>query len=324
MKCTIIGAGSWWTALGQVLSENGHETRLFSLFQADADSINQKHENFEYLPWVQLHEKLTCSTNLAQTLAGAEIIVLAVPSKGLTSCLRELKPYYAWQPVVLASKGWNASDFSPLSSLITEKLGAVPIIVLSGASHAEEVVKHQPTKVVLASSGKERREKVKNLFHNKRFKCEESEDIVGVQLMGAFKNIIALACGISDGLKYGTNTKALILTEGIQEISKIGSSLKIKPETRKSSAGIGDLYVTCSSVLSRNRNAGRLLAEGHSKAEITGGLINMVAESLYLTEAIAKFLATTNESFPLLDMIIKIVEYNIPAQKAFDLFLESS
>lgn len=321
MQCVVFGAGSRWTALAQTLIQNGNPTILFSLFQEDAELINTRHENVNYLPWVQLHHELTCSTDLQNLLQGDEVLVIAVPSVAVKSCLQNLKPYYQGQTIVLASKGWNASDFSPLSSWIIQTLWKVPFVVLSGASHAEEVVRQIPTGVVLASEQEQLTHQVKKLFQNERFKCSESTDVVGVQLMWAFKNLIALACGVSDGLGYGVNTKALLLTKGIQEVWEIGTFLGADLQTFRSYAGIWDLYVTCSSALSRNRNAGRLLAQGHTKAEITGGLMNMVAEGLYMVETISAFLAQHSFNLPLLEMIIAIVEQKKTVNQAFEAFL---
>lgn len=321
MQCVVFGAGSRWTALAQTLIQNGNPTILFSLSQEDAELINTRHENVNYLPWVQLHHELTCSTDLQNLLQGDEVLVIAVPSVAVKSCLQNLKPYYQGQTIVLASKGWNASDFSPLSSWIIQTLWKVPFVVLSGASHAEEVVRQIPTGVVLASEQEILTHQVKTLFQNDWFKCSESTDVIGVQLMWAFKNLIALACGISDGLGYGVNTKALILTKGIQEVWEIGDFLGADLQTFRSYAGIWDLYVTCSSSLSRNRNAGRLLAQGHTKAEITGGLMNMVAEGLYMVETISVFLSQHSFNLPLLEMIIAIVEQKKTVNQAFEAFL---
>ena len=322
MQCVVFGAGSRWTALAQTLIQNGNPTILFSLFQEDAELINARHENVNYLPWVQLHHELTCSTDLQNLLQGDELLVIAVPSVAVKSCLQSLKPYYQGQTIVLASKGWNASDFSPLSSWIIQILWKAPFVVLSGASHAEEVIRQIPTGVVLASEQEVLTHQVKTLFQNDWFKCWESTDVIGVQLMWAFKNLIALACGISDGLGYGVNTKALILTKGIQEVWEIGAFLGADLQTFRSYAGIWDLYVTCSSALSRNRNAGRLLAQGHTKAEITGGLMNMVAEGLYMVETISAFLAQHSFNLPLLEMIIAIVEQKKTVGQAFEAFLK--
>lgn len=322
MQCTVLGAWSRWTALGQVLIQNWNPTQLFSLSSSEAEIINTQHENPNYLPGNMLHPDLICSTDLQEVLQGAELIVIAVPSAAIKSCLNALKPHYQNQIIVLASKGWDASDFSPLSSLVTKELWNVPLVVLSGASHAEEVIKQIPTGVVLASKEDFLAQQVKVLFENQRFKCALSSDLLWIQLMGAFKNLVALACGISDGLGYGTNTKALILTQWILEISEIAVFIGANPLTFRTYAGIGDLYVTCSSSLSRNWNAGRLLAEGHSKAEITWGLMNMVAEGLYMVATVSQFLKDHKLNSPLLEMIVDIVEQKMIANQAFENFLK--
>ncbi len=231
--------------------------------------ISEQQQNPRYAPGYQLHQEITSRIELEEVMRDAELIVIAVPSQALASCIHSLKPYYHGQILVLASKGWQSSNFSPFSNLIKVVLGEVPLVILSGGSHAEEVMKKNPTGVVLASEKKTDADQVSAFFQNQRFRCHRSPDIIGVQLMGAFKNVIALGCGIAEGLGYGANTKALLLTQGVQELLSIGEVLGTSSETFISFAGLGDLYVTASSPLSRNRNAGRLLAQGHSKEEIT-------------------------------------------------------
>lgn len=323
MKCAILGAGSWGTALAQVLANNGHYPCLRSINQEDCMIIAQERENRSYLPWCLLDEKISCDTNLEKVLVNSDLIVVALPSKALLPSMKQLHPLYQGQPLVLASKGRNASDFSPLSTLIIKTLGELPLAVLSGASHAEEVVKWLPTGVVIASSNLPLAEQVRAFFQNEVFKCCLSSDMVWVQLMGAFKNLIALACGMSDWLGYGVNTKALIFTKGLQETAEIWLSLGAQKETMMSYAGVADMYVTCSSALSRNRNAGRLLAEGHSKQEITWGLMNMIAEGLYMTDSVESFMSTHDLALPLLKMIVDVVNQQIPCASAFENFLHS-
>lgn len=322
MKCAILGAGSRGTALAQVLAKNGHQPCLRSINQEDCTRILQERENPSYLPWCLLDENISCETRLKKVLEDSDLIVIALPSKALPSCLKQLHSLYQGQPLVLASKGRNASDFSPLSTLITKTLGDVPLAVLSGASHAEEVVKGIPTGVVIASSELALAEQIRGFFQNEVFKCCLSSDMIWVQLMGAFKNLVALACGMSDGLGYGVNTKALIFTKGLQETAEIWLLLGAQRETMLSCAGVADMYVTCSSALSRNWNAGRLLAEGHSKQEITWGLMKMIAEGLYMTDAVEFFLSSHELSLPLLKMIVEVVNQQVPCASAFEKFLK--
>lgn len=321
MKCAILGAGSRGTALAQVLARNGHYPCLWSINQKDCDIIAQERENRSYLPWCLLDEKISCDTHLEKVLEDSSLIVVALPSKALLFSMKQLRLFYQGQPLILASKGRNASDFSPLSTLITKSLGELPLAVLSGASHAEEVVKWLPTGVVIASSELALAEQMRDFFQNEVFKCCLSSDIVWVQLMGAFKNLIALACGISDWLGYGVNTKALIFTKGLQETAEIWIFLGAQKETIMSYAGVADMYVTCSSALSRNWNAGRLLAEGHSKQEITWGLMNMIAEGLYMVDSVETFLAKDELPLPLLKMVVDVVNQHVPCASAFEKLL---
>lgn len=323
MRCAILGAGSWGTALAEVLAHNGHIPLLWSLSKEDVLAIKHKRENPSYLPWIILHKAIFASNSLQEILENVSIIILAIPSQALASCLKEIQPYYKGQTLVLATKWRNALDFSPLSSLIKKELNNPPLVVLSGASHAEEVVQKIPTGVIFASEDQKLAYEVRWYFENQRFKGSINTDLIGVQLFGAFKNVVALACGISDGLHYWVNTKALLLTQGCIEITQLSKILGAKTETLNSFAGIGDLYVTCSSSLSRNRNAGCLLAQGYTKEEIGWKLMIMVAEGLKMIPTIQSFLQYTTTPFPLLKMIVEISENPSEAQNIFNRFLQS-
>lgn len=324
MKCGILGAWSRGTALAQVLALNGHQPTLWSISEQDCANIQTKRENSEFLSDILLHDNISCTTSLEEATKKADLIVLALPSFALSSWLQQLKPFYLKQPIVLASKWWSWSDFSPLSSLVFQAFWDVPLVVLSGASHAEEVVKWLPTGVVLASLDLQYAKKIQTYFQNTWFRCDLSSDIIGTQLMGAFKNLIALACGISDGLGYGSNTKAFLIIKGIQEILSIWEFVGANSATLLTFAGIGDLYVTCSSSLSRNRNAGRLLAKWYTKEQITWEMMKMVAESLSMIDMLDTFLEKEEVTCPLLSMIIRIVHEPRGARDSFSSFFEWS
>ena len=325
MKCALLGAWSWWTAIAQVLAGNNHEAWLRSIKESDVKNIMQYRENKEYLPWAELKEWVFCSLNLEEVVNNAEIIVLSLPSHALRSGLDQLKKYYNNQTIVLATKWWRSNHFLPLSTLVEEFLWEdIPLVVLSWASHAEEVVRWVPTGVVLASKDLQQAEKIKTLLQNDWFRCVISEDIVWVQLSWWLKNVLALACWLSDGLWFGVNTKALIITEGIKEIKCIGEQLWIELKSIFSYAGIGDIYVTCSSTLSRNWKAGNALAQGYTKQEIISWKVtNMVCEGLYIIDIFEEYIKTKQMNLPLIETLIGIINGNKDTRKEFENFIKN-
>ena len=326
MKCAILWSWSWGTALSQVLAYNNHTPWLWSISEKEVKDINDKRENTTYLPWVLLRENIHCSLDFEEVISGAELVVFALPSHALHVGIEKLKPYYHWQKLILASK-WRRKDcFQPLSTLIKDWLGEdIPLVILSWASHAEEVVKEIPTVVVLASQDEKLIMEVKNSIQTSWFRCSLSQEVVWVQFAWALKNIVALASWLSNGLGYWINTRALIFTKGIWEIKKLGEYLWISVDALLSYAGVGDLYVTCSSPLSRNRNAWNAIAKGVKKEDILAWKIsNMICEGLYMIDILENFLNENDLELPLTRMLVDIVNYWEEPKWLFDKFLESA
>jgi len=287
-KVAVVGAGSWGTALALVLADNGHEVRLWGHNPSQIDEINQKHTNTKYLGDVILPEGIIGYSSLEEALVEIDMIILAVPTKAIREVLNKITAVHKHPlTVVHVSKGIEPDTFLRISEMIEEEMPEEllkDVVVLSGPSHAEEVSLRHPTTVTASSKRMEAAEKVQDLFINNNFRVYTNPDIVGVEIGGALKNIIALAAGITDGLGYGDNAKAALITRGLAEIARLGTKMGASPLTFSGLTGIGDLIVTCTSVHSRNWRAGNLLGKGHNLQEVLDNM-GMVVEGVRTTKA---------------------------------------
>jgi glycerol-3-phosphate dehydrogenase (NAD(P)+) len=288
-KIAVIGAGSWGSALAMVLADNGHDVRLVGRRQEQMNELNERHTNESYLPNIELPTTIRGYTGMEEALDGVEAIVLVVPTKAMRETVRKIVPYLQKAvPVIHASKGIEPATHKRISEMIAEEDASTnrisSITVLSGPSHAEEVALRQPTTVTVASANDEAAKYTQNLFMNQQFRVYTNPDLIGVEIGGALKNIIALACGVTNGLGYGDNTKAAIMTRGLAEISRLGTTMGAKPLTFSGLSGLGDLIVTCTSVHSRNWRAGRMIGEGLSMDEVLEKM-GMVVEGIRTTQA---------------------------------------
>ncbi len=290
MRAAVIGSGAWGTALALVLLENGHEVTLWSHTQEESDVLRQHREN-PMLQGVSLPEQLELTTDLA-CVKDCQVIVLVTPSFAVRETARKVGLLAdAGTPVVLASKGIEKGTSLLLHQVVEQELGGkCPVVVLSGPSHAEEVGRRLPTAVVVASENRQAALLVQELFMNQRLRIYTSPDIVGVEIGAAMKNIIALCAGCCDGMGYGDNTKAMLMTRGLTEIARLGVAMGARKETFAGLAGVGDLIVTCTSMHSRNRRAGILVGQGKSIGQAMKELGGAVVEGYYAA-ASAKELA---------------------------------
>lgn len=289
MKTAVIGDGGWGSALAMVLDRNGHETTVWGPFEETKAMIQLCGENKTYLPGVQLPKSLRWTTDPAEAVEGAGLVVLVVPSRFYKSTLEVFKPYIpADALVVSATKGLDEKTHERMSA-VAERILERPVAVLSGPSHAEEVARGVPCAVSIAAKDHAVAVRIQELFVNDAFRVYTLDDVVGVELGGALKNVIAVAAGIGDGMGYGDNSKAALMTRGIAEITRLGVALGAKPETFSGLSGIGDLMVTCMSKHSRNRGVGERLGKGESLEQIMGSM-KMVAEGVWNCQA-AKELA---------------------------------
>lgn len=315
---SIIGAGSRWTSLAQVLSDNNHSTLLRSLYEKDINLINQCHINPSYLKEDKLPESISATTDLSLAIQKAEYLILSVPSHALISVVEQLQPHYNNQPIIIATKGLCPSSEFLFSSQISKLLQPSKLAVLSGPSHAEEVIKRMPTRVTIASADREFCKDVATLFSTPYFHCETSEDIVGIQIAGALKNIIALLCGMSDGLGWGVNQKSVLITKGTQEIANIIQQYSWELSTMYGISWLGDVIVTAtSSQFSRNRQAGNFLAQGHSVEEIKSTIMQMVVESFFVLDTLPFLLWEKKSEYPLLSLALEIYQtsYSVAEMK---------
>ncbi|MDZ5471193.1 NAD(P)H-dependent glycerol-3-phosphate dehydrogenase (plasmid) [Bacillus sp. 31A1R] len=287
-KVAVVGAGSWGTALALVLADNGHEVRLWGHNPSQIDEINQNHTNTKYLGDVILPEGIIGYSSLEEALVGIDTIILAVPTKAIREVLNKITTVHKHPlTVVHVSKGIEPDTFLRISEMIEEEMPEEllkDVVVLSGPSHAEEVSLRHPTTVTASSKRMEAAEKIQDIFINNNFRVYTNPDIVGVEIGGALKNIIALAAGITDGLGYGDNAKAALITRGLTEIARLGTKMGASPLTFSGLTGIGDLIVTCTSVHSRNWRAGNLLGKGHNLQEVLDNM-GMVVEGVRTTKA---------------------------------------
>lgn len=301
-KITVVGAGSWGTALAMVLADNGHDVRLWGNRMELMNEINEKHENSRYLPGVTLPANIVAYSSLEEALAGVDTVLLVVPTKAYREVLGDMKELVS-QPMtwIHASKGIEPGTSKRISEVIEEEIPAHlirDVVVLSGPSHAEEVGLRQATTVTSAAKRMEAAEEVQDLFMNSYFRVYTNPDIVGVELGGALKNIIALAAGITDGLGLGDNAKAALMTRGLTEIARLGRKMGGNPLTFAGLTGMGDLIVTCTSVHSRNWRAGNLLGKGCSLNEVLDNM-GMVVEGVRTTKAAHEMAKKMNVEMPI-------------------------
>lgn len=321
-KAGVIGSGSWGTALARVLSKNGHEVTLWSRREEESRMLREERENKSKLPGVKLPDDILCTTDLEQTVEGKDILVLATASPSIRSMAKKMAPYVAaGQLIVDVSKGIEESTLMILTDVIAQEIPQCRAAVLSGPSHAEEVGRDIPTTVVAGAKDRETAEYIQNLFMNKVFRVYTSPDMLGIELGGALKNVIALAAGAADGLGCGDNTKAALITRGIAEMSRLGVAMGGHIETFNGLTGIGDLIVTCASMHSRNRRAGILIGQGKTMQEAMDE-VKMVVEGVNSAKAAKTLAEKYGIDMPIVQEVNQVLFEDKPAKEALaDLML---
>lgn len=321
-KISVLGAGSWGTALAFLLYNNGHQVLLWSALEEEVKMLQEKREHETKLPGVRLPEEIEITTDLEGSLQDPDIAVLAVPSPFTRSTSHRMSPFVQdGQIIVNVAKGIEEHTLMTLSDIIEEEIPNANVSVLSGPSHAEEVGKGLPTTCVVSSHDRETAEYIQSVFMSPVFRVYTTPDMLGVELGAALKNVIALAAGTADGLGYGDNTKAALITRGIAEIARLGIKMGAKLETFCGLSGIGDLIVTCASVHSRNRKAGYLIGKGYTMQEAMDE-VKMVVEGVYSAKA-AKGLAEKYEvEMPIIEEVNKVLfEGKAASEAVIDLML---
>ena len=315
-KVGIIGAGSWGIALSVLLHKNGNEITVWSALEDEIAMLKEFHEQKDKLPGVKLSDDMIFTTDLQNAVVDKEVIVLAVPSPFTRSTSALMKPFVAeGQKIVNVAKGIEEVTLMTLSEIIEEEIPQADVSVLSGPSHAEEVGRGIPTTIVVGSKKKETAEYLQNLFMNEVFRVYISSDVLGIELGAALKNVVALAAGMADGLGYGDNTKAALITRGIAEIARLGVKMGCRIETFCGLTGIGDLIVTCASMHSRNRRAGILIGKGASMEEAMNE-VKMVVEGVYSAKAGYALSQKYDVSMPIVEYVNKILFENMPPSEA--------
>ncbi|MGC6178230.1 NAD(P)H-dependent glycerol-3-phosphate dehydrogenase [Lacrimispora sp. 38-1] len=301
-KIGIIGSGSWGMALSVLLYNNGHEVTVWSALPEEIKEMEQIHRHHT-LPELILPEDMVFTEDLEEAMTGKDLLVTAVPSVYVRSTAKRMNPFCRYgQVVVNVAKGIEETTLMTLSEILEEELPMADVAVLSGPSHAEEVSKGLPTTCVAGASTRKTAEYIQSMFMSEVFRVYTSPDIQGIELGGSLKNVIALAAGIADGLGYGDNTKAALITRGITEISRLGTAMGGKIQTFGGLSGIGDLIVTCASMHSRNRRAGILIGQGKSMEEATRE-VKMVVEGVYSAKAALALSQKYEVSMPIVEQV---------------------
>lgn len=315
-KIGIIGAGSWGIALSVLLHNNGHEITVWSALEKEIEMLNRDHEQKEKLPGVKLSEDTCFTTDLAQAVDGKDILVLAVPSSFTRSTAHLMKAHVATDQIIVnVAKGIEESTLMTLSQVIEDEIPQADVAVLSGPSHAEEVGRGIPTTIVVGAGTKKTAEYIQNVFMSDVFRVYTSPDVLGIELGAALKNVVALAAGIADGLGYGDNTKAALITRGITEIARLGIAMGGKFETFCGLSGIGDLIVTCASMHSRNRRAGILIGQGKTMDEAMDE-VKMVVEGVFSAKAAMGLAQKYGVELPIIEQVNEVLFQNKSADAA--------
>lgn len=314
MKIAVMGSGSWGTAIALLLAKKGNQVYLWSWIQEETDRLNRDRENKEFLAGIKFPENIICTHDMGECIEGAEVIVTAAPSPATRTTAKGMAPFVAeGQKIVNISKGLEGN--LRLSQVYKEEIPQADVSVLSGPSHAEEVSRGVPTTVVVASETKETAQFLQDVFMDKTFRVYTSEDIIGVELGGALKNVIALCAGISDGLGYGDNTKAALITRGIAEITRLGVAMGAQASTFAGLSGLGDLIVTGTSTLSRNHTAGELIGKGMKLPQVLE-TVHMVVEGVNTSTAAYNLGKAYNVVTPIIDEAYNVLYCDVDPRVA--------
>lgn len=320
----VIGAGSWGTALATVVAGKGHQVKIWDIDDKHLGSMEENRENVNYLPGVPLPENIAVAYTTEEAVKDADVVLFSAPAQHFRSALSSAKPYIGKDSLIInVAKGIEQKSLARMSEIAAEELDMDRYVVLSGPSHAEEVGRRLPTTVAAASRNLDAAEAIQELFMTDRFRVYTTEDVVGVELGGALKNIIALGAGVSDGMGFGDNAKAALMTRGLAEITRLGLKLGAKPETFAGLTGTGDLIVTCTSMHSRNRRCGIMIGEGMSPSEATEK-VGMVVEGMFTTEAAYELARREGVEMPITEAIYKTIQGEITAAEAVGILMGRS
>lgn len=316
MKITLCGGGSWGTAIARLLSNKGHELNFYIRNKEVIEDIRKNKENTKYLPGAKFEKEINLTNNLDSVLEDIDVFIIAVPTSSIREVLTSIKGKISKDVIIVnLSKGIEVESLDRISEISSEILKDNPFVALSGPSHAEEVGKDIPTTLVASSENLKVAQTIQHEFSTPIFRIYTNPDLVGVEMGGALKNIIALAAGMNDGLAYGDNSKAALMTRGIYEMSKLGILLGANPHTFNGLSGIGDLIVTCTSMHSRNRRAGILIGEGKSMEEACNE-VGQVVEGVKTVKSAYKLAKLKNIEMPITNALYKVLYEGYDPNKA--------
>ena len=313
-KIAIIGSGSWGVALATYLANVGNQVKIWSFSEEERDLINNE-KKCKFLPDLIIPENIYCSTSYEEIIKDTEFILHVTPSKFTRSTFKQYKQYVGEKPVIICSKGFEKETLKTLDEVIEEELPNVKVGVLSGPSHAEEVSIGVPTALVMASKYNEVLDMLQETFMSEKMRIYTSNDVKGVELGGALKNIIAFCAGVAAGIGLGDNSFAALITRGLKEISRLGIKLGGELETFYGLSGLGDLIVTCLSEHSRNRKAGKLIGQGKTLEE-TKKEVGMVIESIDNIDVAYQLGKINNIEMPIVNVIYEVLYNKLDPQEA--------
>jgi glycerol-3-phosphate dehydrogenase (NAD(P)+) len=316
VKCAVIGAGAWGTALATLLADNGHPTVVWAYEPDVAEAINDAHENPRFLPGVQLHPELRATADKATAVTAAELVVYATPSHVLRDVSSSAR---AWMSpnatLVVATKGIERERLALMTDVIAEEFAGHPVVALTGPSFASEVAARQPTAIVAASADADAARCAQEALSSPSFRVYTHDDVIGAELAGALKNVMAVATGISDGLELGYNARAALITRGLAEMMRLGARLGARPSTFAGLAGVGDLVLTCTGALSRNRTVGLEIGRGATLSEVLAGR-ETVAEGVITTECAKALAEREGVEMPIVNAVHRVLFERQPARWA--------
>lgn len=319
MRIAVIGGGSWGTALADLLARNGHEVRLWAFEMSVSQEISEQKTNSVYLPGFKLHNDLSCTSSLAEALDGSRMILLVTPVQLMRGLLQKAACSFARDAVIVnASKGIELDSLKTVSQICADILGPETLnhyVALSGPTFAREVAAGLPSLIVAASKNEKNARQVQTVFSNPAFRVYTNNDVIGVELGGAVKNVIAIAAGICDGLGFGHNARAALITRGLSEMNRLGQAMGAHPATFAGLAGMGDLVLTCTGELSRNRTVGFKLGEGNKLSAILNEM-KMVAEGVKTSESVYLLAQKLGVDMPIVENVFKILKEDKPAREA--------
>lgn len=320
-KVAILGGGSFGTVIANMVAENGFDVHLWLRDESLAENINKNHENSRYLPGYGLSERLSASTSMERVLEGADLVFVSIPSQSFRQVVQQARPWLkADQMLVSTTKGIEAQTFSLMSEILKEEMPSARIGVLSGPNLAKEVASRQLTATVIASNSSELRGSVQGILHSSYFRVYASSDTYGVELGGTLKNIYAIAAGLSSALGMGENTKSMLMTRSLAEMSRFAVCMGANPMTFIGLAGVGDLIVTCMSPLSRNYRVGYALGEGKSLEQAVAAL-GQVAEGVNTIKHVKEKAAEMDVYMPLVAGLYEVVFNNAPVAEVVKMLM---